>query len=199
MSSQTAPGDGIILASGSPRRHDLLAALGFEFAVFAPDVDESQHHGETVVDHIQRVAMAKFITALQRFTHVSCIVAADTTVWVQDQPMVSIGKPKSLELARRTLSDLSGRSHLVSSHFVVGNATRRISKRIDTQVTFRELGQKEIDDYLKHQEWIDKAGGYAIQGLGRSLVARLEGSYTNVIGLPVDEVGVAISNLLARS
>lgn len=170
----------ILLASASPRRRDLLQACGLTFEVFSPDVDETPLRGETPSALVRRLALLKAAAARERFPgHV--VIAADTTVALNGR---SLGKPRDAAEARRMLRALSGKTHFVHTGFCVDTRARVVT----TRVTFRKLSRADIDRYVASGECFDKAGAYAIQGVGAALVARVSGSYTNVIGLPVAEV-----------
>jgi septum formation protein len=171
----------IVLASASPRRAELLSAAGVAFDVDPADVDESIRDGESPPAYVQRVAADK-----ARAVHIrrpnDIVVAADTTVVVDGQ---ILGKPADGDDARRMLRLLSGRAHQVMTGVAVA-AGVRLDARIDvTTVGFSVLGEDEIDWYVASGEPLDKAGAYGIQGLASRFVTRIEGSYSNVVGLPV--------------
>ena len=170
----------IVLASASPRRRDLLTAAGLSFEIFAPDVDETPLRGETPPAMVKRLSRVKAAAAAARFPG-RLVIAADTTVALNGR---SLGKPRDAAEAKRMLRALSGKTHFVHTGFCVGTRARVVT----TRVTFRELSRADIDRYVASGECFDKAGAYAIQGVGAALVERVSGSYTNVIGLPVAEV-----------
>lgn len=173
----------IVLASGSPRRVQLLTERGIRCTVDPADVDETPLHGESPVDLALRLARAKHVTVAVRHTG-RTVVAADTVV---DLDGVPLGQPSSADDARRMLSALSGRPHLVHTAVAVGPAGSVIDHVETTTVTFRALSQDRLEWYLLSGEWQGKAGGYAVQGLGMALVASVRGSLSNVVGLPVVE------------
>lgn len=178
MSSQHPPNmtlQSFVLASSSPRRRQLLEQLGLGFTVRPADLDESLHPGEAPAAYVERLARAKAAAVPGEI-----VLAADTTVAVDHE---ILGKPRDAADARRMLSLLSGREHAVFT----GVATKTASRVVQTRVWFRALGQTEIDWYVKTPEPYDKAGGYAVQGLAAAFIARLDGSPTNVIGLPLPE------------
>ena len=178
----------VSLASASPRRAELLRAAGIDFEVQAADVDESLREGEGAEAYALRVARAK-AAAVPRPG--DCAVLAADTVVVVDQ--VVLGKPKDAGDARRMLEMLSGRVHEVLTAVVlVSGGTSPDAGPLDVQtgverssVTFADLHADEIDWYVASGEPMDKAGGYAVQGLASRFVTRIEGSYSNVVGLPV--------------
>ena len=174
----------LILASGSPRRRELLSRMGYTFEICAPDVDEhvSGHASDIVFTLAQRKARA----AAERFDD-GVIIASDTLVSLDGAPL---GKPEDTADAHRMLSALSGREHEVFTGVcVIDAATGRSETRsVRTGVTFRALTAEEIDAYIATGEPMDKAGAYAIQGGAGVFVTRLDGSFENVMGFPVDEV-----------
>jgi septum formation protein len=176
----------LILASASPRRAELLRAAGIEFDVLAADVDESVLPGETPREHVQRLAEAKARAIIPRAAG-RLVLAADTVVVVGG---VILGKPAGDSDARRMLRMLSGRAHEVMTgvclaHEPAGAGPHVISEIAVTGVEFAALSDAEIDCYVASVEPADKAGAYAIQGLASRFVTRIDGSYSNVVGLPV--------------
>ncbi|MBJ6763297.1 septum formation inhibitor Maf [Myxococcaceae bacterium JPH2] len=172
----------LVLASSSPRRKDLLSQLGLPFIVSAADIDETPHPGEPAVDYVTRLAREKARTVASRHPG-AWVLAADTTVVLG---LELLGKPQDAAEARAMIGRLSGRTHEV--HTGVALAGRHEESFIvRTRVTFRSLGDSEIAWYASTGESLDKAGGYALQGKGAFMVASVEGSPTNVIGLPLCE------------
>jgi len=179
----------LVLASQSPRRADLLQALGLRFDIEPSKIDETPLNGETPADHVWRLAEDKAWAVIRSG---SIIIGADTTVVIDGK---MLGKPKDPDDAHRMLRKLSGRTHEVITGVAVVFArdgdeaiTRRASERTD--VRFRELTFSEIDWYVGTGEPRDKAGAYGIQGLGGYLVATIKGSYHNVVGLPLTTVAM---------
>lgn len=175
----------LVLASASPRRRELLAQLGVPFDVVVSDVPETAQPGESPEEFGLRVARDKA-------AEVACscpdalVLAADTVV-VSDG--VIFGKPRDRADARRMLQALSGRTHEVLTAVVLRHPRGPLEELlVRTAVEFRPLAAPEIDDYLDSDEPYDKAGAYAVQGLARRFVVQVRGSYTNVVGLPLDEV-----------
>lgn len=170
-----------ILASASPRRRELLARVGLHPEVAPTHVDESPTHAEEpAAEYVVRVAEAKARASGSKLA----VLAADTVVALDGRPL---GKPESPADAEAMLGRLSGRWHDVHTAVALRHAGRLRSVRVDTQVRFRSLDAIEIASYVETGEPLDKAGAYGIQGLGGALVAELRGSYTNVIGLPLEE------------
>lgn len=183
----------LILASASPRRKALLEQIGIQAEVSAVDIDESCLPGEVADAYVLRLAREKAAAAFARLTveeqaH-SAILAADTCVSSEQH---LLGKPASLVDAQRTLSLLSGRTHEVYTGFAVMTQQQCIYRVVTTQVTFRNISAEEIEAYWQTGEPQDKAGSYGIQGLGAIFVAGLQGSYSNVVGLPLTEVSAVL-------
>ncbi|RKH16876.1 septum formation inhibitor Maf [Corallococcus sp. CA047B] len=172
----------LVLASASPRRKDLLAQLGLRFTVTAADIDETPMAGEIARNYVQRLAEEKARTVAAHHPD-AWVLAADTTVALGSELM---GKPRDAAEARAMLGRLSGRTHEVFTGIAVAGRSRA-SQVVRTQVTFRALSSEEIAWYADTGEPLDKAGAYAIQGKGGFLVASVDGSPTNVIGLPLGE------------
>ncbi len=171
----------IVLASASPRRAELLRAGGIEFDVVPADIDETAHHREDPDAYVRRIAEAKARAVASRLT-TRIILAADTTV-VVDEAM--LGKPDGDDDAKRMLWMLSGRLHEVLTAVSVCRGTQIITEVARTRVEFAPLSEFEIDWYVATGEPRDKAGAYAIQGYASRFVTRINGSYSNVVGLPI--------------
>jgi len=172
----------LVLASASPRRRELLERVGLAPLIVPADVDESVLPGEPALDYVQRVAFDKAIAVAEARTDGAIVLAADTSVVLDGEPL---GKPLDATHARSTLAHLSGRTHeVLTAVAVVGpDAVSSICER--ARVTFATLTSAEIDWYLDSGEPFDKAGSYALQGLGAAFVDRVEGDPTTVIGLPL--------------
>lgn len=189
------PGIPLILASASPRRRELLSEAGIQFEVFPADVDEIPHPGETPSQYASRVARAKAM-AVSRVYPRHWILGADTVVFLKDRIM---GKPNTEEEACEMLRHLSGCQHEVLTAVTLMRFKSTTQIDIDefnvvSQVSFRPLSEVEIDDYVKTREPMDKAGAYAIQGGAAGFVKTYTGSWSNIVGLPIEEV---ISHLKA--
>ncbi len=176
----------LVLASASPRRAELLRAAGIDFDSMPADVDESMHDGESPEQYVQRVANAKACGVLAR-SHGRPVVAADTVVVVDGK---ILGKPTDAADATRMLKMLSGKRHQVLTAVSVSlggpeDACPAATAIERTTVEFAPLSDAEIAEYVQSGEPMDKAGAYAIQGWASRFVTRIEGSYANVVGLPV--------------
>ncbi len=174
----------LVLASASPRRADLLRSVGLDFEVVPADIDESVLPGETPAEYVERLSVGKARVVAERLDAVSTVIAADTTVDVDGQ---ILEKPVDDADARRMLGLLSGRVHLVHTGVTVVGSDGSHSQVVETAVEFVTLSSEVIDWYIATGEPFGKAGAYAIQGAGGALVRRLDGSVTNVIGLPLAE------------
>jgi septum formation protein len=176
----------LILASKSPRRHYLLKQAGLVFDVLPSDIDESTVSATDPVAYVQTLARAKAEEISGRHSE-SWVIGADTIVLIDD---TILGKPQGQSAARSMLQRLSGQTHQVYTGFTIccRDSGRQITDAVCTDVTFKNLSEDEIEWYITSDEPFDKAGAYAIQGLGTFLVKRINGSYTNVVGLPVCEV-----------
>ena len=176
----------LVLASASPRRAELLRTAGFAFEVRPADVDETPRPAEPPATYALRVARDKALAAAERVNrHDAWILAADTVVVVGGG---ILGKPTGPAEARRMLSMLSGVVHEVLTAVVVRHAGSETSEVVSTRVRFTALSAAEIDWYVESGEPDGKAGAYAIQGLGSRFVDWIEGSWSNVVGLPVATV-----------
>ena len=174
----------LILASASPRRAELLRAAGFDFRVIAPDIDESVLAGESPEQYARRLAEAKACVVFAYATG-QPVLAADTVVVADGTPL---GKPADQVDAARMLRMLSGREHIVMTAVCLMTEGRPAKPAIvvaRTAVTFAPLSDAEIAWYVGSGEPRDKAGAYAVQGLASRFVTHIDGSYSNVVGLPI--------------
>ena len=173
----------LVLASGSPRRAEILRAVGWPFETSSPDVDESRREGERAEDYVRRLAREK-AEAGARQRLFGLVLGADTVVVVERE---LLGKPRDEADARRMLRALSGRWHevLTGVALVRAESGRALVGVERTRVRFAEMSDEEIDRHVATGEPLDKAGAYGVQGLGARLVARVDGCVTNVVGLPV--------------
>ena len=176
----------IVLASASPRRHELLLVAGIPHRVLPSSIDEQPEPGETPEGYTRRAAQEKARQVTGRCPAGTWVLSADTSVVVDDQVL---GKPRDLSDGRRMLELLSGRSHRVLTAVCLAQAQGRPCDDLleQTLVTFRSLPPDWVAGYLATGEPMDKAGGYGIQGIGAMLVRSISGSYTNVVGLPLGE------------
>ncbi len=179
----------LILASSSPQRFSLLVEAGFELEVRVPEVDESILVGESAESLVERLAVGKLDAVINDG---ECGVAADTVVAINEK---ILGKPGSPEIAFEMLQTLSGETHAVITGVSLSGPKGRRSLVVSTQVRWRELSEEEIITYIKSGEPLDKAGGYGIQGGGKDFVVSFEGSFDNIVGLPVKEVISLLSEL----
>lgn len=194
----------LVLASASPRRRELLSAAGFTFDVVTTDVDERVRVGEAPAAYVRRLAREKAARAMESpelklgptlepadvgsgssRIHDVAVLGADTTV-VLDGDI--LGKPASDDEGRQMLRRLSGRVHQVLTGLSLHYVNRDIDTVEATAVWFRDVDPAEVEWYVATGEGRDKAGGYAIQGLARRFIPRIEGSYSNVVGLPIEAV-----------
>lgn len=171
----------IVLASASPRRKALLEAIGVAVRVAPVDADERVHAGEAPEDYVRRVARDKRALARAAVGSDVAVVAGDTSVVREG---VVLGKPEDDAHARAMLSSLVGRSHQVMTAVAVAFAGREVEALVVTDVEFRDATEDEIARYVATGEGRDKAGGYAIQGIGAGFVRGIRGSYGAVVGLP---------------
>ena len=187
----------LLLASSSPRRKELLALLGIDFAHRPTDLQEIPKEKETPQTYVKRMAFekAKLAQKNRNSFDPEWILTADTTVALEEQKKNSsqiFEKPKDRIEAKEFLKKLSGKTHLVYTAFCLLNAKGSIekaySKTVLSKVQFRNLQNQEIEVYLDTNDWRDKAGGYGIQGKGAFLIETITGSYTNVVGLPLTEL-----------
>jgi septum formation protein len=190
MIDETRP---LLLGSGSPRRREILTTLGLPLRVVSVDVDERMRQGEPADDYLVRITLDKLVHAARHAAGCGAVLVADTSVILDGRVL---GKPGDREEARAMIADLSGRDHEVWTRFALssGDAPEAVlhAETVRTRVTFRALDAEEIAAYAETGEGLDKAGAYAIQGIGGFAVARIEGSYSNVVGLPACEVIAAL-------
>lgn len=183
----------LILASASPRRRQLLQEAGLAFIVRASNTEEVILPEESSDAYALRIAREK-AQEVARHCAGDWILGADTIVEIDDH---ILGKPRDLEDGVRMLRLLSGRTHQVKTAFAILDAAGHVRAQqiVTSRVTFKALSDAQIHEYLATGEPFDKAGAYAVQGIGAALVDSVEGSYTNVVGLPVAEVLVALRAL----
>lgn len=190
----------LYLASASPRRSELLTQIGVRFIQAAVDIDETPRAGEGARCYVERLALEKASECLQQITtkgHTSAsaaevndpqaeivVLGSDTSVIINDD---ILGKPQDSDAAYAMLKRLSGQRHQVFSAVAVISKQQTKVISVATDVVFRPLSEQQIQDYIATGEPMDKAGSYGIQGLGAILVDRIEGSYSNVVGLPLTE------------
>ena len=173
----------VILASASPRRKELLGEIGLRFKVEPSNYDEDIPSALEPHELARKISLEKAKVVADKYQNV-IVIAADTFIVFGDQ---ILGKPHTEKEARRMLEAISGKSHSVITGFTIidtGNH-KTLSKSVETKVYIRKLTLAEIDAYVKSKEPLDKAGAFAIQGSGAVFVEKIEGDYSNVIGLPL--------------
>lgn len=182
----------LILASSSPRRRELLKTVGFDFTVMTSDVDESTQEGLLPHEVVEQLAYRKARAVADRVEK-GIVLGSDTVVVLDD---IILGKPAGEEEAFQMLSSLQGREHVVYSGVALIDAEtgRSEVKHSKTQVRFRALTDREIHAYIRTKEPMDKAGSYAIQGIGATMVESITGDYFTVVGLPL----CLTANMLSR-
>ena len=197
----------LVLASASPRRAELLRSAGFAFEILAVDLDERPHDGESPSTYVARLARDKAGAAMQRFeerAQRAChgperaalddlvVLGADTAVVVDD---AILGKPRDDQDAAAMLAVLSGRRHEVLTGVCLRSATGEWGRVETTGVYMSVLTPEDVAWYIASGEGRDKAGGYAVQGLASRFVTAIEGSYSNVVGLPIATVAALLREL----
>ncbi len=173
----------LILASSSSRRQELLQQLGLQFAIHSPEIDESLMADETAPDYVRRLAQQKAQAVLAKYPD-AVVIAADTTLSLAGQIM---GKPENKQHAFQIWSMLSGRWHSVFTGVCVATQAQTQHIVVETRVEFQTLSLEDMQRYWATNEPLGKAGGYAIQGIAAQYIPRIEGSYSNVVGLPLHE------------
>lgn len=171
----------IILASSSPRRKELLAQHKINFKIDFIEIDEVLDYNLALPLRLEKLAYQKALPVSKKYPN-DIIIGADTMVCLNDE---MLGKPKDRQEAFAMLKRLAGKTQTVYSAVAIINGNKVITFHDGTDVTFKELTDKQINDYLDCKEWIGKAGGYAIQGIGKKLVDNINGDIETVIGLPV--------------
>jgi len=191
----------LILASSSPRRRELLASLGLVYEIIRPDIDERQHPGEDHIAYARRLSREKARAVAQRLPAEGVVLAADTVVILAADTLgvtetgTLLAKPADADEARAMLRQLRGRTHQVVTAFTLlaaDSLDAPHTESVQTQVTMRDYSDAEIEAYIATGDPFDKAGGYAIQHPAFQPVAQINGSYTNVVGLPLEAVSAAL-------
>ena len=175
----------LILASGSPRRRELLTQAGFEFDVIPANIDESRMPGEGAADYVQRLALEKAL-AIHAPHPNATVLGADTTVVLPDAEAGTIlNKPTDIADAERMLRQLADRAHEVHTGIAVVSGNQQLTHIETTHVFFSAIPEPELFHYLSTGDSLDKAGAYGIQGYAARWIYRIEGDFFNVVGLPV--------------
>ena len=180
-----------VLASGSPRRRQLLSAAGYEFDIVSPGAEEVGHNWLTIRE-LTIWNAARKAAAVSAISPDAVVLAADTLVTIDGEVL---GKPANFENAVEILRRLSGRTHEVWTAVRIVSAARRKSRTFQemSRVHFRSLDDRAIRKYLTKIDPLDKAGAYAAQGDGQDIIQKIEGSYTNVVGLPMEKTRRALA------
>ncbi|MGR0279550.1 Maf family protein [Marinomonas dokdonensis] len=194
----------IVLASASPRRKELLSLIVPSFDVLPADIDETPIKGEAAEAYVLRMAKEKARASLERYKQTNGVaqktvfIASDTSVVIEGE---ILGKPQDLAEAKIMLRKLSGRSHQVMTSVCLcdQNLDQLVAENIVTQVSFRSISDVEIEQYWRSGEPVDKAGSYAIQGLGALFVTHMSGSYSAVVGLPLYETSQLLTQFGIQS
>lgn len=185
----------LILASGSPRRKELLLQVGLDFGIHSPDIDESVLEHEQIEQYVQRLAESKAKVVLTLHPQ-STVIAADTSLVFANQ---IIGKPTSKQHAFEIWTLLSGQKHEVLTGVCVANAHQLLSVVVRTEVEFQQFSLNDMEEYWATGEPLGKAGAYAIQGIAAKYVTGIKGSYSNVVGLPLHETIQLLDRIDQRS
>lgn len=180
----------LILGSGSPRRREIVSALGLPFRVLAADIDEERRPGEPPLEYLERIVSEKLAGVRRRLGGAphAAVLVADTSVVIDGDVL---GKPADEADAARLFSRIAGRVHTVYTRYALGlpgEDSERLARTVATHVTIRAADAAEIRAYAATGEGLDKAGAYAVQGIGAFFIERVEGSYSNVVGLPACEL-----------
>ncbi len=183
----------LFLASGSPRRRELLMQIGVPFTALPTSIDETPKASESPVEYVRRLAQAKAQAGLAALADCpdAVVLGADTSVILAGQ---ILGKPLDRADAQAMLTALSGNSHEVLTAVALASVERCEVRTVSSRVSFRTLTRAEIDAYWHSGEPLDKAGSYAIQGLAAVFVSHLEGSFSAVVGLPVCETAALLAD-----
>lgn len=184
----------LYLASGSPRRHELLTLLGIIFEQLVPGIEEQRQLHENAEQYVRRLAREKAQAGVLLTKHDLPVLGADTIVVLEDE---ILEKPESAEQAAHMLRQLSGQQHNVMTAVAIADSTQVLETLVTTQVMFRHLSEQDIADYIACGEPMDKAGAYGIQGLGGRFVRKINGSYHAVMGLPLVETNELLSDFHA--
>jgi len=191
-SNQDLPKPRLILASGSPRRQEMLTQMGVEFSVHVTDTDESRKESEAPEDFVTRLARDKAKAAVQALDESVAVLAADTIVVQGD---FVYGKPKDFEHAQQVWHSLSANKHQVMTAVCLLYGGKSSVRLGTTEVEFGRITAEQMQRYWQTGEPLDKAGAYAIQGYASAWVKLINGSYSNVVGLPLREVNELLATI----
>jgi septum formation protein len=184
----------LVLASSSPRREKLFRKLNLDFNIISPNIVEKRTTGESPTEYVLRISQEKALAVAAMLEQKHIVIGADTIV-VCDGDI--LGKPEDEGEAKSMLMRLSGRYHQVMTGLSIVKSKREIlhTEYVTSMVKFKSLGQDEIEEYVNTKEPLDKAGGYAAQGFGAPMIEEIQGSFTNVVGLPLVNLSNALKNL----
>ena len=182
----------IVLKSASERRKELLKEAGYSFVCCPADIDETMDEKKTPEENVRNLGLKKALWNQEQFPS-DLLIGCDTIVVLSDR---IFGKPKDEQDAYRMLSELSGKMHTVMSGVGLVYQNRQMSFVVQSKVFFKKLTEEEIRDYIRTKECFGKAGSYAIQGIGKKLVDNYEGSYSNIVGLPMEELKKKMGEIL---
>jgi len=182
----------LVLASGSPRRFELMSKAGYDFSVAVADVEETSDPSLSARQLTEGNALLKAQT-ISATNKGAVVIGADTLVFLGSEPL---GKPNNIEEAKCMLTRMVGKTHQVYTGVALLNNSTAIQHvfHVITAVTFKALNEDELSDYLQLINPLDKAGGYAAQEHGEKIISTIDGSYTNVVGLPMDELSSYLSD-----
>ncbi|HEI8867139.1 nucleoside triphosphate pyrophosphatase [Serratia sp. AKBS12] len=184
----------LYLASGSPRRRELLTLLGVPFEIILTNTEEQRQSGEAAQDYVRRLAQDKARAGVAQAEEDRPVLGADTIVVLNGRVLE---KPRDAAHAAEMLALLSGRQHQVMTAVAIADRQNVLCQLVITDVTFRNLSRQDIHDYIATGEPMDKAGAYGIQGKGGCFVRTITGSYHAVVGLPLVETHELLSNFVA--
>ncbi len=182
----------MILASGSPRRKELLSLLGYPFEVIVSDYEEKIDEDNKLEDEIKKLSFGKAKTVFNDHQD-ALIIGADTIVTIDNKVL---GKPKTNENAYKMLKELSGKKHTVITGVTIMTKDKYDTFAVVSDVYFNKLSDDEINKYIQTKEPLDKAGGYAIQGVASKFIRKIDGDYYAIMGLPVSELYNRLKNFL---
>lgn len=183
----------IYLASGSPRRKELLEQLGYNFTIVKPDIEEVKQPDESAKEYVLRLSQQKAAAGLEMVSGDAVVIGSDTVVVLNNNVLE---KPQDFEDSKQMLLALSGNQHQVMTAVTLIDNEKQLSKVVITDVWFKALNNEEISQYWQTGEPCDKAGSYGIQGIGGRFVSRIEGSYYAVVGLPLFETDQLLKEFL---
>jgi septum formation protein len=180
----------IILASSSPRRKELLGKIGLKFTVDPSEYPEDRHSDLNPEGRVKSISLGKALAVAKKYED-AIIIAADTLGILRGK---IIGKPPTADAARTMLREMSGKSHRVITGLTIYDTANRklVTRSVETRVYFKKLSSEEIENYIKSGEPLDKAGAYAIQGLGSVIIEKIDGDYYNVMGLPLNALAESL-------